>query len=109
MIRVHVDLSVFTEEAAIGMVSGLIEVAVIPQVGDFIAFKLVGPFDAYSLESKLPLSAHLRVTDRIVVADEHSVVLLAFEDILAQTREAAVRLLKMFEQHHGLTADIWES
>jgi hypothetical protein len=109
VVKVHIDVSVFTETEAIGMVSGLIDVAVVPQVGDLIALKFVGPFKASVGEEKLPFVGHLRVTNRIIVADEETPVLVALEDITAATRGEAERLMKMVEQHQQLLTDFWET
>lgn len=90
------------------MVSGKIEVAVAPLVGDLIALKTGGSFNVIVGEERRPFNGQLRVTDRIIQADEDSAVLLALEDITAATTDEAERLLKMLEQQHGLFADLWE-
>ena len=107
MVTVHIDASLFTEDRAFGMVSGPINIAVVPQVGDLISFEFAETVEAYLGEHKLPFGGQLRVTDRIILANREGAVLLALEDITVATNEAAHHLLKMFEQHEGLIGDIW--
>ena len=68
MVKVHFDISLFTMDAAFGMVSGPFEVAVVPQAGDVIDFSLPGACTAFVGERKLPFVGQLRVTDRIIPA-----------------------------------------
>jgi hypothetical protein len=108
MVRVHFDISLFTMDAAFGMVSGPFEVAVVPQAGDLIDFSLPGACTAFVGERKLPFVGQLRVTDRIIPAKGVAEVMAMLEDITAATREDAQRLLEMFEQEYGLFGDVWE-
>jgi len=107
MVRVHVDISVFTENTAVGMVSGPLELAIVPQIGDVISFKADGSFEAFVGEKKLPFVGHLRITNRIVVVNQDEAVIV-LEDITAATREGAERLLEMLGRHHELFVDVWE-
>ena len=107
MVKVQIDISVFTKDAAIGMVSGPLELAIVPQVGDRISFQVDGSLEAFVGEKKFPFGGQLGVTDRVVAASDGT-VLLMLEDVTAATSEDARRLMEMLAQHHGLFLDIWE-
>lgn len=110
MARVHVDVSLFTPNSAYGKVSGGLDLAVVPQVGDIIAFPLSEPIMAYVGKRGLPYGGHVRVTDRIipVEADCDCEVLVALEDITTETLDDAKQLMEMFERQHGLSGDVWD-
>lgn len=108
MAKVYIDISLFTAEAAYGKVSGTLDLAVVPQVGDVIAFRLSEQVNAHVGPRKLPYGGHLRVTDRVIPADRQSDVLVTLEDVTATTVEGAHQLMKMLEQHYGLLGDVWD-
>lgn len=105
MFRAYISISIFTPDTAFGMVSGELDVAVIPQVGDFISFEL--PFEA-KLADGASFIPHLRVDERIIVADTERSVLLMLDDITAATTADARHLIEMFGQYPGLVCDIWD-
>jgi len=108
MVKIGVDISVFTQDAAVGMASGSLDVAVVPQVGDVIAFRTSESFEVLLQGRKTTFMGLIRVTNRIIAADGEDVVQLILEDITAATKEDAKRLLEMFDQHYGLFSDVWE-
>jgi hypothetical protein len=107
MPRVHIDISLFTRDAAFGMVSGPLDLAIVPQVGDIISFRLPASSETHVGKNQVPFCGQLRITERIITADPNLEVSLALEDITAGTSEAARNLMQMFEQHHGLFGDVW--
>ena len=108
MVKIGVDISVFTPDAAVGMASGSLDVVVVPQMGDVIAFRASDSFEVLLQGKKTTFSGLIQVTKRIIAADGEGVVQLILEDITAATKEDAKRLLEMFDQHYGLFADVWE-
>jgi hypothetical protein len=108
MARVHVDVSVFTPNSAYGQVAGVLDLAVVPQVGDIIAFRLSEPIKAYVGKHGLPYGGHVRVTDRIIPVEADCEVLVALEDITTETVDDAKRLMEMLERQHGLLGDVWD-
>jgi hypothetical protein len=64
--KIFIDISVFTEDANFGTVTGEIEVPIVPQIGDVVNFDL----RAATLDEIGALaSAQLTVTDRLIPAD----------------------------------------
>jgi hypothetical protein len=102
--EVHVDISLFTSNAAFGMVSGSLHLPVIPQVGDAVSFRITKPVEA--LCGALPFNGLLRVTHRIISSDGVS---LALEDVTAATLGDAQLIVEMLEENHGLFGDVWEN
>jgi hypothetical protein len=90
------------------MVSGTLEVAVVPQAGDVIAFHFTEPCNAFVGEREIPFRGLLQVTGRLIDAKAESEITAMLEDVTAATRDDAQRLLEMFEQQYGLMGDIWE-
>ena len=52
MPEVHIDISLFTKDAAFGMISGTLQLPVVPQVGDALSFRIAGSVKAVC--GKLP-------------------------------------------------------
>jgi len=108
MPKVHIDISLFTKDAAFGMVSGPFDLPTIPQEGESITFQFAEPVEASVGRDELPFEGQLRVTDRITTPDIDGIVLLCLEDITAATAQDARLLLEMFERHYGLFGDVWD-
>lgn len=95
--KVHIDVSVFTEALAIGMVAGALELPLVPGVGDTINF-------SFSTGSFV---GQLRVAGRIIDAAGGNVS-LSLEDVIVPSAIDGRELISLFEQHHGLHGDLWE-
>lgn len=104
MHEVPIDISLFTTNAAFGMISGSLHLPVIPQVGDTLSFRNTKPIEAFC--GKLPFTGLLRVTHRIISSDGVSVML---EDLTAATPSDAQSVIDMLEKNHGLFGDVWEN
>lgn len=104
MFKVYIDISIFTPDTAFGIVSGELDVAVIPQVGDLVAFEL--PFEA-KLADGAPFIPQIRVAERIIVADPERSISLILDDITAATTADARHLIEMFRQYPSLVCDTW--
>jgi hypothetical protein len=104
MHEVHVDISLFTTEAAFGMISGSLHLPVVPQVGDLLSFRSTRAVEAS--RGILPFTGLLRVTERIVSPDGVSVML---EDLTVATPADAQSIIEMLEENHGLFGDVWEN
>jgi hypothetical protein len=100
--KVYVDASVFTKVRAFGRVSGNIDVPIIPQVGDHVAF---GPRGSPSDFAVIDL---LRVTDRIISANGDAPVSLSLSDITVETDDDARKVVRFLEESHGLFGETWE-
>ncbi|HMI18102.1 MAG TPA: hypothetical protein VK533_01025 [Sphingomonas sp.] len=107
MIKVHIDFSIFTKEAAFGMISGSLTLPVAPQIGDAIAFRISKKVEAYL--GQLPFGGYLRVTRRLIGADADLGILLTLEDVTAATSDDAQRLVSALEESYGLFGDVWEN
>ena len=97
MAKVHVDISLFTKETAFGRISGLLELAVIPQVGDSISFLFPKGGQATP-----PAAGLIRVTDRIINANGDDEVSLSLDDLTVETATDARRIMTFFEDAYGL-------
>ena len=102
MPKVYVDVSIFTEANAFGMVSGHIDVPVIPQVGDLMVFPPRAP------SSALVAIRQLRVTARLINANSDEPVGLMLDDITVATDDDAREVLCFLEEGYGLRGDIWQ-
>jgi hypothetical protein len=99
--EVYVDASVFTKDSAFGRVSGRINVAVIPQIGDLMAFEPRGPASAYAQVDPL------RVTHRIISASGEDDVSLSLDDITVETDADARNVMRFLEGAYDLICEIW--
>jgi hypothetical protein len=106
MFKVHVDISLFTNDAAFGMISGHLDLSVIPQVGDKLSFRMTEEIEARC--GVVPFGGLLSVTHRIIAADGDLPVSLALEDLTAKTSDDAGKIIAMLEANYGLFADVWE-
>jgi hypothetical protein len=102
MTEVRIDISLFTKDESIGVISGPIRVRCIPQVGDALDFHIAikGPmFDGHHL----PVIT--TVTDRIITANSDEAITLMLSDITAATRDHALEVAELFVSKHGLFFD----
>ncbi|MBU7589833.1 MAG: hypothetical protein KAF42_11525 [Sphingopyxis terrae] len=104
MFDVHLDISLFTTNAAFGMISGSMRLPLIPQVGDVLSFRITRSVEAFC--DTHPFTGLLRVTNRIISPDGVSV---ALEDLTAATPGDAQSIIEIFEENHGLYGDVWEN
>ena len=101
MPRVHVDASVFTKANAFGRISGPIDLSVIPQVGDLMAF---GPRGSGSTFVAVDL---LRITNRIIHANGDDVS-LSLDDITVEAEEDARAVMRFLEEAYDLFGEVWK-
>jgi hypothetical protein len=104
--KVRVDISVFTEDEAVGMVSGKIEVPIVPQTGDIMSFDLEGA-DLVRHEAAFGMD-QVKVTDRLISTGADSDIGVILSDITAKTKEGALQIMAFFEDCHGLFGDRWD-
>src|SRR4051794_36033610 len=103
MVSIHIDFSVFTPSAAVGIVFGEFEFQLIPRVGDTVSFQfpknkdqLVAiPGFCYQLEVE-------HVIHSLMQGNPH--VQLALSDCKLSTIEDAKMAISYFEQGFGLHA-----
>jgi hypothetical protein len=98
---VYVDASVFTKADAFGRISGTIDLSVIPQVGDLMAF---GPHGSASDFVAVDL---LRVTNKIIHANGDDVN-LSLDDITVETEDDARAVLRFLEDAYNLFGEVWQ-
>ena len=103
MPEVRIDISLFTMDAAFGMISGDLHLPVVPQVGDQLSLRITRPVKAFC--GKLPFGGMLRVTNRMISEDG---VIVILEDLTAATPEDAQSIMAMLEENHRLLSDVWE-
>jgi len=96
MIKVYVDISLFTKDSAFGRISGHIDVPEVPHIGDLISFPL-SPSEEHGGYAGL-----LRVAERIIPADRAEQIQLSLEDVTVETTDDARRVMAFFEQVCGL-------
>ena len=96
MTQVHVDISLFSKGTAFGRISGVLDLVVIPQIGDAISFL----FPKGGLA--VPRSARLiRVIDRIISANGEDRVALSLADLTVETTSDAQHIMTFFEEAYG--------
>jgi len=102
--KVYVDISVFTEDAAVGQVSGKIDVPIVPEIGDIVNF---GVSKEGHIEEPLVFGAHLKVTDRVISVDSDAEIALSLSDLTLATSGDAEKAMTYFENRYGLMANRW--
>jgi|APEBP8051073058_1049385.scaffolds.fasta_scaffold07556_5 hypothetical protein len=102
--RTHIDFSVITVNGdAIGHIEGDINFSILPEIGDTICLMLAPKGSA--IPSGHLAGGMLRVKDRIIWPEGTNMhVSLSLEDLVADTTEQAVRLMKYFDAEFGLIA-----
>jgi hypothetical protein len=104
--KVRVDISVFTRDEAVGMVSGKIEVPIVPQIGDIVTFDLQSA-DLVRHKAAFGMD-QVKVTNRLISTGADSDIGVMLTDITAQTKEDALQIMAFFEDCHGLFGDRWD-
>lgn len=103
---VHVDISVFTEQEAVGRVSGEIELPILPQIGDIVDFDTQG---ADVVRHKAAFGMDLiSVTHRTIWTRSDLAIALTLSDITAKTKDDALQIMAFFEDCHDLIGDRWD-
>jgi len=104
MARVHIDISVFTPHSSVGVVNGAMDVAAVPQVGEFISF---GSLTTRRVPSDLPASPPRLEVEHVLPApdgsNEEAIVMLS--DLTLPTREDAKKMVAYLQEGFGLYFD----
>jgi hypothetical protein len=100
MPSVYVDVSLFTKEDAFGRISGVLELAVIPQIGDWLSFDF-----PKRGEQTVHSPGIVKVTDRIISANGDEQVQLSLDDITVATSDDARAVMTFLEKSYGLIGD----
>lgn len=103
--RVVIDISVFSDESgSYGVVSGPLDVEIVPVVGDVVSFS--GAKAGTLFPSGTSFRGALRVTDRVVPANEgQGDVLVCLEDLKLRTDADASDCMSYFQNGFGLGFD----
>jgi hypothetical protein len=109
--KVYVDISIHSEEEAVGMVSGLFEIRSAPRVGDTLNFGHPAKCDAMVEERGTPFVGELKVTAVLepvagLAGSDESLVML--ETLVGRTRMDALKLMAFFEHTHQLNPEVWD-
>ena len=104
--RVHIDISVFTEDEAVGNISGQIGVPILPQIGDALTFDLQGA-DLVLHKAAFAISP-ITVTHRLIPVGGDGIPLIMLDEITAKAKDEALQIMAFFEDCHGLLADRWD-
>lgn len=94
MHRVYIGISLLGIGTVHGQVSGSIDVAIIPQIGDQLSFAVAKYGELPAEIGKMPYL--LRVTDRILAANADDEVVLSLEDIVADGKASARTMMAFF-------------
>ena len=108
MPKVHLDISIHSDDDAIGMVSGPFEVERVPQIGDPIDFGDLPDCDVTVEERGIPFTGELRATRVLDPVSDDRQYLVMLETVVGRSENDARILLAFFEQAHGLFAEIWD-
>ncbi|HET9335119.1 MAG TPA: hypothetical protein VFO12_01785 [Sphingomicrobium sp.] len=103
---IHIDISVFTEDEAVGMISGEIEVPMVPQIGDVVTFDLQGA-DVVRHKAAFGIGP-IKATGRLIGTGAEAVITIMLSDITAKTKDDALEVMAFFEDCHRLFGDRWD-
>lgn len=97
--RIHVDISLFAERDAFGRISGCVEVAVVPQIGDTVGLDLlaapVGP-------EAITGSSLVRVESRRIPVNGEGEIAVNLSDFSVRTRDDALRVMAFLQDRYDL-------
>lgn len=104
--KIYIDFSVFTEEGgAFGNVTGELDLAVVPQIGDSVSFAFSDKPDIYMPADFMGI---LTVTDRVIpLGGDGFKLQLSLSDVTTSTEDSGSELMSYFESAFGLFADIY--
>jgi hypothetical protein len=101
MARVHIDISVFTPHASVGVVNGVMEVAAVPQVGEFITLdSSTKRWEQSGIGGSPPRLEVEHVLPAPAGSSEKFIVVLS--DLTLPTREDAKRVVAYLEDGFGV-------
>ena len=104
MARVHIDISVFAPDSAVGVVSGAMEVATVPRVGELMSFVSL---KTLRVPSGLPVAALRLEVERVLPAPHGSgnEALVMLSDLNMANREAAMQMVAYLQDGFDLYFD----
>ena len=108
MPTVYVDISIHSEEDAVGMVSGPLEVVATPRVGEALSFGVPAQCVATVEERGIPFIGDLMATAVLPPSAGSDQDLVMLETLVGRTRADALQLIAFFEQQHNLFPDVWD-
>jgi hypothetical protein len=88
------------------MISGEIEVPIVPQIGDVMTFDLQRA-DVIRHEAAAKMGL-IEVTNRLVPARADGIISVMLSDITVKTKEDALQVMAFFEDCFGLFGDRWD-
>jgi hypothetical protein len=106
IMKIFVDISIFTEADAFGRISGDVSVPIPPQIGDLMFFDLSKGGETL-VEAGIYFDA-LKVTDRIIPIEENGKLSVTLSDITVKTRDDATKVVNYLEEHYTLFGEPYE-
>ena len=103
---IHVDISLFAKDEAVGMISGEVQVRIVPQIGDVMTFDLQGA-DVGRHEAAFKIGP-IEVTDRLIGAGANGRITVILSDITVEKKKDALQIMAFFEDCCGLVGDRWD-
>lgn len=104
MCDAFVDISVYTKDSAVGVLSGSMRFPVVPSVGDTISFDF--PAEGYEISEMNSFLGMLRVQSRILrVGSDLTGIQIGLDDLIVQDAADAQIIMSFFEQKYDLTPD----
>lgn len=94
---VEIDISLFTENSAVGRVSGKLELACLPRIGETVSFSRVAATGGFG--------GHVVVEHVVHSADSSFAPLLSLSDVVAGDENTAKELGTAFAACYGLFFD----
>jgi len=100
--KIYIDISVFTDESgAYGNVTGELELAITPHIGDSVSFAFPDKADVSMPDGFIGI---LVVTDRVISSEQ---LQLSLSDVTMPTEVGGSELMNYFESAFGLFTDIY--
>jgi hypothetical protein len=104
--KIPIDFSVISKDGdAVGNVEGKLDFENVPELGDSISFLF--PLNNILPNRDLAPIGLLEVTDRIFIPGPQGGVTLMLSDLVADTREHALKLMNYFESGFDLHTNIY--
>ncbi|MBK8631694.1 MAG: hypothetical protein IPN84_16335 [Sphingomonadales bacterium] len=102
-ITVHIDVSVLTENSAVGRIFGDIDLSAIPQIGDFISFNYLGD-DNFKYD--VHLWSFQTVEHRVLNVNNYdSPISISLRDIVGEDRVSVLNISQDFCKKMNLFFD----
>jgi hypothetical protein len=101
---IHIDISVYTTKESIGRISGIVELRIIPMIGDNLMFDM--PEEDLVLRNGGNFTGSFDVTRRAVwTSDISKDIHISLGDLVMGSVEDALKIMAFFEERYQLIAE----